>query len=245
MDPNNWEALSILLWIYKSHLNYADAISINKKREKLARTDKEKYLVYYNYSSYYFLLEDYDMVHFFYDKMFEIDSSFLHTKSWAYTVSKEYDKAISYIKKKCPENSPMRSALIGENYFQMKNYTEALKYFNEWDQLVSDEELIHDYSFIHYASYGFTLINKGQTEKGMLMLKKQVELFEKVFNAKQKTNPVFYLISASCYMHLGNKEKAYENIDTFEEINGWVSSGYSIVARSLDIYTDDPYLMLL
>jgi len=243
LAPNNSSAMSMLMSVYRLNFNHKGIVSMLKKKEKLARTKNEKLDVYNNYVYYYMFIEAYDMCEYYFNKIFEIDSSYTFSRTWFYVISKQRDKAITYLEEKCPKDSHMRGALLGEAYIS-KNNNKALEYFDAWHKQVTADGFAHDGSIFHYYGYGRALINGGQKEKGLEMFNKQVEIFENVIKSKQRINPAVYFISIGLYASLGQYEKAYESIDKFEEVNGWISSQWTVWARttsSIDVIRDDPY----
>lgn len=231
LDSNDTFTLSILMRIYAENNNYVEAVSLLKKMEKLAWTKEDKLQVYRSYYNYYFIMEAYDICDYYQNKIFEIDSTFDYKKVWRFMVTKQFDKAITYIEDDCPENSHMRSALLGENYAQMRNNPKALEHFEALYKQVIIDGPAYDNSIHHYGSYGYALINDGQSEKGLEMLKKQIEIFERVISSNQKINPLVYYQLIPLYFSLGQNEKAYESIHKFEEINGWIISGYATITK--------------
>ena len=244
LAPNDAYALSMLMSIYEANFNYGMAVSMLKKMEKLARSETEKLEVYHNYIYYYMFIEAYDMCEYYFNKISEIDSSYTFLRVWFYIISNQIDKGITYLEEKCPKDSHMRGALLGEAYLQIENNNKALEYFNAWHKQVKADGYAHDGSILHYYGYGRALIKEGQKEKGLEMFNKQVEIFENIIKSKQRINPAVYYISIGLYTSLGQYEKAYESIDKFEEVNGWIFSHYTIHATTaswLDIIRDDPY----
>ena len=73
--PNNSRALFSLSNIYKKNNNYKDAISTLKKLEKIAKSRGDLIQLYNQYIHFYRVLEQHEMVDYYFNKIFEIQTA--------------------------------------------------------------------------------------------------------------------------------------------------------------------------
>lgn len=119
--------------------------------------------------------------------------------SQIYFLNKEYEHTISYIRQSLGNTEIMyqdeMKHLLGESYFQLNNYTDALPLLEEFvakNQKVRKEDIYE---------LGFSQYHLGQYEKAVTNL---VQL--NLLNEKMGQNSTYAL--ADCYLHLGQKDKA-------------------------------------
>lgn len=119
--------------------------------------------------------------------------------SQIYFLNKEYERTIAYIKQSLGNTEIMyqdeMKHLLGESYFQLNNYTDALPLLEEFvakNQKVRKEDIYE---------LGFSQYHLGQYEKAVTNL---VQL--NLLNEKMGQNSTYAL--ADCYLHLGQKDKA-------------------------------------
>lgn len=217
LNPNNGHASSILLNIYnRSSFNYKKSIELLKKLEKIAESKRDLYMVYSSYAIHYSLLEQKDMVDYYFNKASKIDSTYNRNRIYYFWHTGQFDRALSYIENKYLVNDQEQNSLFALTYALMKNKSKALEYFEKWHKQVMVNGAFTFYSKFCYSAYGKALINEGQVEKGMTMIHKQLELFDKMISSERLLNPWVYLAYVELYYIIGDYEKAYESMKIFE-----------------------------
>jgi len=238
LDPNNIYTLMKMSELYRRELNYKDALITFKKTEKRAKTRVDTVRVYKFYRFYYALLDDYKMEQSYLDKIAKIEPGFSNTQVWLYNRTQQWEKAIDHIKKNWPEDNQQKNVWFALNYLQMpKKNKEALNYYGDWHKQVMAEGVSCWASTRSYHRYGAALIHDGQIEKGLDMVKKQIEMFNQLVSLDRADQWVYYDL-AGAYTLLGQYDKAYESMDEFEELNGWIMWGGMVTMAKYDVIFD-------
>ena len=81
------------------------------------------------------------------------------------------------------------------------------------------------------------LIRDGQIEKGLDIVKKQIEVSDQLISVGRADEWIYYdLVGA--YASLGQYDKVYESMDNFEELNGWTMWGGMVEMEKFDYQFD-------
>jgi len=238
LDQNNVPALIDLMRLYRREQNYKDALITFKKTEKHLDTQADSLRVYGGYQFYYALLDDYKMEQYYLDKIAEIRSGFSNTQVWLYNRTQQWEKAIDHIEKYWSQKNQQTNVWLAAHYLYMpEKNKETLKYYGDWHKQVMAEGVSCWVSSRSYHRYGYALIRDGQIEKGLDMVKKQIEMFNQLVNLDRADQWVYYDL-AGAYTLLGQYEKAYENMDKFEQLNGWTMWGGMVAMVKYDVQFD-------
>ena len=238
LEPNNNYVLNSLWSLYTAEQNYTNALKTFKKIEKRVETKDDTLRVYKIYRFYYALLDDYKTEQFYLDKIAEIQSGFLNTQVWLYTRTQQHEKSIDHIKKYWPEYNQQKNAwLAAFNSFIPEKNKEALKHYRDWHDQVMAEGINSWLSRRTYHRYDQALIRDGQIEKGLDMVKKQIEVSDQLISVGRADEWIYYdLVGA--YASLGQYDKVYESMDNFEELNGWTMWGGMVEMAKFDYQFD-------
>lgn len=223
--PNNSRALFSLSNIYKKNNNYKDAISTLKKLEKIAKSRGDLIQLYNQYIHFYRVLEQHEMVDYYFNKIFEIQTAplFRMDRVWSYVQSNRFDEALIYTEEKLLEENQQRNGILAYIYLRKKEFPKALKYYKKCYEQVEVAGINSLASRFVYGGYGRSLIDMGQSEMGLKMIKKQISVNNEIINSKRSIDkPISYLNNTQLYSYLGQYEQVYENIKRFEAINGWL-----------------------
>ncbi|MCW3125892.1 MAG: hypothetical protein JWO03_1550, partial [Bacteroidetes bacterium] len=127
-----------------------------------------------------------------------------------YFLNKEYEHTITYVKQNIERSDVMyqdeMKHLLGESYFQLSNYTDALPILEDFvakNQKVRKEDIYE---------LGFSQYHLGQYEKAVTNL---VQL--NLLNEKMGQNSTYAL--ADCYLHLNQKDKARSAFQSASTMN--------------------------
>jgi TolB-like protein/AraC-like DNA-binding protein len=248
INPNNpvtWDRLCFL-HIYDNG-NFKDAVIALKNMKKYAKSKKELKRAYSMSWMFYSIMGQEDMVDYSINKSFEnAPESYYHSdRVWTYFQSNRLDEALIYIEKKLTVDNQERNAILGFIYTQKKNNIKALEYWGKCYNQVIKEGTNSALSTIVYYEYGMALIRNGQIVKGKELMQKQIEVFNKVLSSENNfLTPFIYYKFIGLYAALGQYEKAYDYIEKFESVNGWVYWGGMVSAAKMDdqfdILRDDP-----
>jgi TolB-like protein/AraC-like DNA-binding protein len=223
--PNNSSAMYSLIYLYKSNNNYKDAVLTLKKMEKFVKSRDDIIRLYDNYITFYRILEQHDMVDYYYNKIFEIRTTprFNMGRVWSYIQSNRFDEPLNYVLENLHEDNQQRNGLLGYIYMRKKEYPIALEYYRKCYEQVELEGINSLASAFVYSGYGETLIRMDQIKKGKKMMKKQILINNDLLNSKRPFNkPIIYLSSIGLHASLGQYNQAYDYIKKFEAVKGWL-----------------------
>jgi TolB-like protein/AraC-like DNA-binding protein/lipopolysaccharide biosynthesis regulator YciM len=223
--PNNTSALYSLIRLYKWNNNYKDAVLTLKRLEEFAISRDDLIPLYDNYIEFYRILEQHDMVDYYYNKIFKIRTipQFNMARVWSYIQSNRFDEPLTYVKESLHEDNQQRNGLLAYIYERKKEYPKALEYYKKCYEQVEVEGINTLASSVVYWGYGINLMRIGQTEKGKKMIKKQISIYDEILKSKRPFNkPMIYLGSSQLHASLGQYEQAHDYIEKFDSINGWL-----------------------
>lgn len=245
--PNNTAAYYSLINLYKKNNNYKDAVLTLQKFEDFAISRSDLLRLYDNYISFYRILEQHDVVDYYYNRINEIETtpSFHLGRYWSYIQSDRFDEALRYVKEKLPNDNQQRNGLLGYAYYRKKNFSKSLEYYTKCYEQVELEGINSLASTFVYFGYGDGLIRSGEINRGEEMFRKQISINHEIINSKRSFNkPIIYLYAISLNAQLGQFEEAHDYIKKFEEVNGWLHWEWMVywVQKdfSFDLLLNDP-----
>ncbi|WP_282136404.1 helix-turn-helix domain-containing protein [Seonamhaeicola maritimus] len=236
--PNNIGALQNLIRVYKRKNNFKEAVLTLKRLEKFSRSRGQLMGLYTNYLEFYRTLENHQMVDYYFDKIFKLQTvpRFRRDRVYSFIQSMRYDEALAYVNKTLVKDNQQRNALLGMLYLYKQDFERGEKYWKKCYNQVEKEGINSLASRMVYWGYGMCLIRLGEIEKGRELLRRQVTLFNNLLNSKQSIDkPVSYYQLFFIYGSLGDIEKSNEYIDKFEAVNGWLFWNFiSYIKADLD-----------
>jgi tetratricopeptide (TPR) repeat protein len=139
--PNNTSALNNLIRLYKYNNNYKEAVLTFKKLEKFAISRSDLIKLYQNYILFYRILEQHNMVDYYYNKLFELDTRprFDMGRFWSYYQSNLLDEPLTYVEKNLHQDNQQRNGLLGYIYMRKKDFPRALEYYRKCYEQVEAE----------------------------------------------------------------------------------------------------------
>ena len=237
LEPNNNAILNNLWSLYTNKQDFTYALKTFEKLKKRIESRKDSIGLYGKYRFYYAFMNDYKTEQFYLDKIAELKSGFSNTQVWLYTRTQEPNKAIDHIKKHWKEENQQTNAWLGAYYAVVDN-EEALTYYNAWHEDVEEEGINCWLSGRSYHRYGYVLMRDGQIEKGRVMIKKQIEIFDQMIHSNRESDHWVYFDFAGVYALLGQDNKAYEMMDKFDELNGWAMWGGMVEVATIEYQFD-------
>jgi len=221
LDPHNNAILNTLWSLYTNKQDFPNALKTFEKLKKRMESRTDTIDLYGKYRFYYAFMDDYIKEQLYLDKIAELRPGFSNTQAWLYTRTQQPNKAIDHIKKHWKEENQQTNAWLGA-YYAVVDYKEALRYYNAWYQDVEEEGISCWLSSRSYHKYGYVLMRDGQIQKGRVMVEKQIEIFNQMINSNRETDHWVYFDFVGVYALLGQNSKAYDMMDKFDELNGWV-----------------------
>lgn len=248
--PNNTIAYYRLIYLYKKNNNYKDAVLTLKKLEKFAISRSDLFRLYNNYIIFYRILEQHDMVDYYFNKIFETQTipRFDMNRFWSYIQSDRFDEPLTYVNENLHEDNQQRNGLLGYIYFRKKDFPKAFEYYKKCYEQVEVEGINSLASSIVYWGYGEALIRSGQVNLGKEMYRKQISINNEILNSKRSFNkPIVYLSSIGLYAVLGQTKEAHDYIKKFDDLNGWLHWEWMVYWVQKDLAYDfllvDPIFM--
>lgn len=245
--PNNTAAYYRLINLYMKNNNYKDAVLTLQRLEDFAISRSDLLRLYDNYIRFYRILEQHDMVDYYYNRINKIETrpSFHLGRYWSYIQSDRFDEPIEYVKAKLPKDNQQRNGLLAYAYYRKKDFPKAMEYYKKCYEQVELESINSLASTFVYWGYGDALIRSGQIDKGKEMFRKQISINDSIINSKRSFNkPIVYLTSVNLYAQLGQYDEAYNYLQKFEEVNGWLFWEWMVywVQKdfSFDLLLNDP-----
>ena len=223
--PNNTVAYYSLINLYKRNNNYKDAVLTLQKLENFAISRSDLIRLYNTYIGFYRILNEHDMVDYYYNLINEIETtpSFDMGRFWSYIQSNRFDEPINYVKENQHEDNQQRNGLLAYAYYRKKDTLKALEYYKKCFEQVEKEGMNSLASMFVYSGYGYALIRAGQIDKGKELLRKQISINNKNVNSKRsRDKPIFHLYSFEIYAYFEEYEEMRDQIQKFEEENGWL-----------------------
>lgn len=223
--PNNTSALNSLIFIYVSNNNYKDAVVTLKKLEKYAKTRGDLIRLYNHYINFYRTLNQHNMVDYYFNKTFNLYTTpvFRRDRIYSYIQSKRYDEALIYVNENLHKDNQQKNALLGILYIYKEDFKKGKTYWKKCYNQVEKEGVNSLASRLVYWGYGESLMRTGQIERGEALIKKQIELYEKLLNSKRNIDKLHsYYMLISLYNMLNDAQNVNALIPEFERLNGWV-----------------------
>jgi tetratricopeptide (TPR) repeat protein len=118
------------------------------------------------------------------------------------------------------EQSAGGLAGLGFFHLLLEDYEKALGYYEVWEKLIKDGGIQDGTELRDWHRYGQVLVALGRKEEGQKMMRKQLELNEKLLVNYQNAHGVYYE-SAGIYVMLGKEKEALETLHKFDSINRW------------------------
>lgn len=243
LDPDNHAVLNNLWRLYSEEQNYTDALKVFERLKKRVETKADTLRVLAKYRFYYALMDDYETEQYYLDKIAELRPGFSNTQAWLYARTRQWEKAIEHIKKHWIVENQQTNAWLGAYYIEINN-KEALKHYDAWYNQVEEQGINSWLSSRSYHRYGYVLIRDGQTEKGLQMVKKQLDLFEQLLKVDHVYDDLWvYYDLIGVYALSGQTDKAFEMMDEFTRLKGWTMWGGMVdmakIEKQFDTLRDD------
>lgn len=218
-------------------------------REKTVNSKNALFGIYERYIFLYRVLENKEMIDYYYKKLAEIGypmyMSFNDATFWSFMQLKRFDEAIEHVEVSYGDNQ-QKNGYLAMCYMQKKNHIKALEYWKKWHDQITVKGLNSLASYSGYYHYGLCLTREGEKEKGLEMMKKQIDVFKSILNKKHFAHYQTYIYyqSIALYASLGDYDKAHEYINKFEAANGWLYwqgiISYAKFDTQFDSFRQDP-----
>lgn len=224
LSPNDLFSLFNLAYISMRQENdYLKTIKILKKIESVITNDRlwdlyRAYFELHEFTGDRLLEEEYIQ------KCIEVDPDGL-IWGWFYTSGNRLDEALDFNNKRFPEENQYKLATKGLIYLMKGDYETALNKYEKWEVMVNTQKNDDRSAINDWHRYGQALILTGNSEKGMQMIQKQIELYEQHIELSRIWYINTYYDLAGIYAFLGDTEKVYYWLEKFEEENGWLKYG--------------------
>ncbi len=238
LEPNNQDVLNTLWFLYDREQDFTNALKTFDQLKKRIETKQDSLRVYEKYRYYYAFLDDYESEQLYLDKKAALRPGFSNTQVWLYTRTAQWEKALEHIKKHWKVKNQQTNAWLGA-YNAHFNNEQALEHYNNWYNQVEKEGVTCWLSSRSFHRYGYVLMRDGQIEKGRQMIQKQIDEFDQLLNSNRTADLWVYFDYVGAYALLGEHDKAFEMMDTFDELNGWTMWGGMVECAKIDYQFDN------
>lgn len=184
INPNNIDALYALSDLYDdAKFDLVESIRLLKEIEYRTVDEEELYRIYERLSGAYSKIMDRDMQHFYLEKCIEINDSLTDLQvPGFYLVHGQPEKALAELKKRFPNPDTQFQLLVyGAFYSQIGQFEEAVKYYEQWANLVDIQGVTHWMSQNDRHRYGQALVKTGQDSLGVSLMRKQLSINRQLF----------------------------------------------------------------
>ncbi len=213
-DPFIIRGLAILY--YDKMGDYLAAIKLLKRAEKVGRDPGHLYATYARMSHVYRNIGDWEKVEFYMKKSREMNP-LVDPDIRDYIVQGKFKKAIEIL-----ENRPDKDQRhIGECYLMLGEYDSALYYLGKVEEKRKENNPENYNVNAAGVRYGQALVGAGRTEKGMGILRYNLQKNEKIIDLDN--GGIFQALfdNAGLYSFFGETEKAIEYLQRYNETSCW------------------------
>lgn len=145
---------------------------------------------------------------------------------WINMAQGKFHVAQDIAKSQFDTNSLDFLSIMGLTNLYLRDYNQALIYFERWETLVK-EYPDHWSASDNWFRFGMVLVEIGREEEGIQMMKDQLKKYGEVMKNYQRMDVILYNSAAIC-AYLGEKERAYDYLRKFDG---------NLIRWDQDIYT--------
>lgn len=244
LNPNDVSSLYQKTFIYLTFdHNYLNAVKALKEIEKRINLPEDLWKYNFEMSEIFAETSDMEMQEYYLNECLSLIPDKRTYAAWLYMRQKKFNKAIDYLNHIHQKENQSKLALSGAVYLQQKDYRMAVDCYKKWESLVKIESPTTWVSTHDLHRYGQSLYLTNQKEKGVVLIKKQIEIYKKEIDQENMLSQR-HLVSnfydlAGIYSFLGNKEMAYYWLEKFEQQDGWRNHGDLVSFIKMDIQFDN------
>ena len=228
LKPNSVQALYAQFNMLRNHdFNFVGAINSLSHIQQLVRSEDDRWQLYDAYYLIYLQLGDFEMAEFYGDMKKELKPNKTFNLIQLYESTGRRDDALNAINQ-YPEDNQFKILFLGKHFLYGREYRTAVSYFQQWDQLVTEQSANNIFSISDFGRYGHALIETGQREKGIEFIQMQIATNLRKYTLQQGnwiSGAIYDL--AGMYSVLGQKDSAYYWLQELDKNNGWLSFCWS------------------
>jgi tetratricopeptide (TPR) repeat protein len=254
LNPNNFFGYWNLADSYKANNDYIHAIANYEKVKKLVigtgyYPDLLRWL-----GNAYQDISYYDKAEAEYLELVNFDplAGYLWL-SFLTGINGEWDKMMYFKDQICTIDSGNICWQAMQNlYYYHKDFTNALKFF-EKSQEAKEELNLGDFNWWwNNYLYAYILYNVNRKEEALVRFRKQVEMSEESIRLKRDlatgaSGGFAYYAMAASYIHLGEKDKAYETLHEMERnaFSGWYTWKIQVDPVFESLWEDEEFRQII
>lgn len=231
LNPNHVGAIRQMAWLTRlHHRDIITSLQLLKTLEKLDRSVRELHKTYEMYALSYRQIDYSEKELYYLDKALELGSGVNFEKAWYFIIQGRIPEALDFIKES-EEDSQRKFGDLGFYNLLLRDYKSALGYYKKWADLVKEEGAHSSSGVTDWHRYGEVLVETGNREQGIEMMKDQLKQNENLYVNFQAGYNILYE-NAGIYAFLGNKKEAIKNLRKFDQSQRW--------ERKIDLIQIDP-----
>lgn len=223
-NPNNLQALKSIADLYMGEkLDITKGVRLLKEIEYRTIDEEELYEIYFNLSRAYSKIMDLKMEWHYLEKCMKLDNSASDLAvPWYYLRTGQPEKALAELNKRYPnKNNQFQLVLHGlYNNFNGK-FSEAIKYYEQWENLLDFQSEDNWFSINDWHRYGQALVSIGEKHRGLELMRRQISINKQ----RIKNNPSgleSYYDMAGIYSFMNMPDSAHFYLKTFQEAGGFL-----------------------
>ncbi len=229
LNPNHTGAIVQLAWLNFVHnREIVTALRLLKKLEKLDRSEGGLLGTYVSLAELYWDLWEHEKALGYLEKAIAINPGLNGLKSWFFVQQGRIEEAVALVLD--GGESPGSSAALGFFHLLLKEYDEALRYYEAWENVVQSDGIEQVSELRDWHRYGQVLVAMGREEKGIELMEYQLELNKNLLLNFQQAHAVYYE-DAGIYAFLGKEELAFTYLRKFDSINRWDDGKLHFIQR--------------
>jgi len=228
INPNHLDARRDLAWLVAFHIrDFVSAFKLLREAENIDKSPgqfSETYLVNkWLYASIGYWEKSIE----YHNKQKEVNPLVKDNDLiWINIFQGKFHEAQDIAKSQLDTNSLDFLPIMGWTYLCLREYNQALIYFERWETLVKEHPDHWSASDIWFR-FGMVLVEIGREEEGIQMMKDQLKKYDEVMKNFQRMDVILYNSAAIC-AYLGEKERAYDYLRKFDG---------NLIRWDQDIYT--------
>ena len=231
LNPNHVEAIRQMSWLTRlHHRDIITSLQLLKTLEKLDRSVRELQRTFEMYALCYRQIDYREKELYYLDKALELGSGVNYEKAWYFVIHGQIPEAIDFIAES-EKDSQIKFGALGFYHLLLRDYKSALNYYDKWAGLVKEEGAHNSSGVKDWHRYGEVLIEAGEKEQGIRIMRDQLKQNEKLLVNFQVGYLIFYE-NAGIHAFLGNKKEALRNLRKFDQSHRW--------EKKIDLIQIDP-----
>lgn len=216
LNPSHLIAIrDFALFIALHRRDYPSALKLLRRAEEIDRSPEELTITYANKVFLYNSIGAWDKLLEFWRKAKELNPLYSDYPIYYLESKGLFREIIDLVNKNFNNGQQGTLYKLGSSYLMLGEYDQALEYFKKWEKSIELEGEITPEAVTGWHRYGQALAGVGREKEGLQMMRNQLAKNDTIRNF-QNTRYIYYDNAGICAF-LGEKERAYEYLNKFDE----------------------------